>query len=384
MSRRGWLIVGLVAVLVVGLGLLGRERDRAGPPFDPRGTAPSGTAALVEVLRELGADVEVTGAAPTADRGVAVLLVGGHDEAVRDGLEDWVRAGGRLVLADPSSPLNPTAVEDAATFDLWGRVPLAMGCDHPAFGGIDRVASAGWVAVEPPAEATFSCLPSGDGAALVGLSVGDGELIVFGGRGAWTNGALPDHGNAALAAALVQPSEGVRVSVIAPPPPGAGERTLAELVPDRVRMALWQLAIAFGVLAWARSRRHGAPVEEELPTQVRGSETVAAVGGLLERSGARDAAAAGLQADLARSLADVLGVPRDASPETVVDVASNRTGIPRERLREALGDRELTHDRELVALTRSIASVREDLGTGRGASGRPEEIPMKRQDDVST
>lgn len=387
MSRRGWLIAGLVVLLVVGLGLLGRERDRDGPPFDPRSTGPSGTAALVEVLRGLGADVAVTGDVPTGDRGVAVLLVDGHDAAVRDGLEDWVRGGGRLVLADPSSPLNPAAVQDASTFDLWGRVPLAMSCDHPAFAGIDRVASAGWIAVEPPAEATFSCLPSGEGAALVGLPVGDGELIVFGGRGAWTNGSLAEHGNAALAAALVQPAEGVRVSVIAPPPPGAGDRTLAELVPDRVRMALWQLVIAFGVLAWARSRRHGAPVQEELPTRLRGSETVAAVGGLLERGGARGAAATGLRDDLARSLGDLLGVPRDASRETLVDVASRRTGIPRDRLREALADREVTDDRQLVALTRAIASVRSDLGavgTGRRGVGRPDDVPMKRQDDLST
>lgn len=364
MSRRGWLIAGLVVVLVVGLGLLGRDRDRAGPPFDPRSTDPSGTAALVEVLRELGADVEITGDAPPGDRGVAVLLVGGQDEAVRDGLEEWVRAGGRLVLADPSSPLNPAAVEDTSTFDLWGRVPLAMGCDHPAFGGIDRVASAGWIAMEPPAEATFSCLPNGEGAALVGLPVGEGELIVFGGRGAWTNGSLAEHGNAALLAALAQPSDGVRVSIIGPPPPGAGDRTLAELVPGRVRMALWQLAIGFGLLAWARSRRHGPPVGEELPTQVRGSETVAAVGGLLERSGARDAAAAGLRGDLARSLADLLGVPLDAPHQTLVDVASSRTGIHPERLWQALGDHEVTDDRELVALTRVIASVRADLQAG--------------------
>lgn len=384
MNRRGWLIAGLVVVLVVGLGLLGREQGGGGLPFDPYSTEPSGTAALVAVLRELGADVEITGDVPAGDRDVAVLLVGGQDRATRDGLEDWVRGGGRLVLADPSSPLNPAAVDDASTFDLWGRVPLTMSCDHRAFAGIERVASAGWTAVQPPAEASFSCLPIDDGVALVGLPVGDGELIVFGGRGAWTNGSLQDHGNAALAAALVQPSEGVGASVIAPPAPGAGDRSLAELVPDRVRMAVWQLAIAFGVLAWARSRRHGTPVEEELPTGIRGSETVAAVGGLLERTGGRDAAAAGLQDDLARSLGDLLGVPRDASRDTLVDVASRRTGIPRERLWAALGEREVTDDRQLVALTRSIAAVRTSLGADHTTTGTPTDPPMNRQDDVST
>lgn len=367
MSRRGWSIAVGIALLGVALGLLGRGQAGGGLPFDPRSTQPGGTAAFVEVLRELGADVEITSGVPAGERDVAVVLVGGLEAAERDRLEGWVRAGGRLVLADPSSAVNPAAVRGSTAFDLFGSVPLAVACDdHPALQQLARVSSTTWTAMRAPDRATISCLPMDEGMGLFATPLGDGELVVFGGRGAWTNDRLDEHHNAALAVALVQPAPGVRVSVVGPPPPGAGERRLADLVPGRVRGALWQLAIAFGVLAWARSRRLGPPLEEGLPTRIRGSEMVAALGGLLERTGSRQTAALALQEDLARSIASLLGVPSTTPREALVELASARTGMSHEQLRNTLGDREIVDDRQLVALARSIAEVRDDLGLARG------------------
>ncbi len=373
MNRRWWLIAATVLLLGLALGLLGRDGG-GGLPFDPRSTEPQGAAALVEVLRALGADVEVSGGVPDDDTEVALLLVGGRDETAEDGLEGWVRAGGRLILADPSSRLNPAPVERSAGFDLFGSVPLAADCDHPALDGIGRVSSTAWTSMQAPSTATVSCLSTDDGIALWATPLGEGELVVFGGRGAWMNDRLDEHHNAALAVALVQPAAGTDAVVLELPAPGGGQRSLAELVPDRVLMALWQLAIAFGVLAWARSRRHGAAVEEELPTRIRGSQMVAAVGGLLERTGQRDAAAQVMQRDLARSLADLFGLPRGTPRGTLVEVVSARTGIDEERLWATLRERRITDDQELVALTRSIALFRGSLVAGerhRTAPNRP-------------
>lgn len=370
MNRRGWSIAVVIVLLGVALGLLGRGQAGGGLPFDPRSTEPAGTAAFVEVLRELGADVEITAGAPAGDRDVAVVLVAGRDDAERDRLEGWVRAGGRLVLADPSSAVNPAAVRGSSAFDLFGSVPLAVACgEHPALQHLARVSSTTWTAMRAPDDSTVSCLPMDEGVGLFATSLGDGELVVFGGRGAWTNDRLGEHHNAALAVALVQPAPGVRVSVVGPPPPGAGERRLADLVPGRVRGVLWQLAIAFGVLAWARSRRLGPPPEEGLPTRIRGSEMVAAVGGLLERRGGRQTAALALQEDLARSIAAMLGVPSATPRDALVEIASARTGMSQEQLRSALGDREIADDRQLVGLARSIVAVRDDLGLSTGGPG---------------
>lgn len=362
MTRRGWVIAAVVVLLGLVLGLLGRSEPDSGLPFDPSNPGPAGSAALVEVLRELGAEVTVSAETPSRVHDVAVVLVGGHDAATVDRLEGWVRSGGRLILADATSPLNPLAVEQAAAFDLFGPVPLTVDCDHPAMAAIDRVASSGWTSLQAPADASLACLPTDTGVALAGVPFGEGELIVFGGRGAWTNDALGNEDNAALGAALVQPAGGPRVVFLRPPAPGTGGRSLGDLVPPRVRSGIWQLVIAFGVLAWARSRRHGPPVDERLPTSIRGSEMVAAVAGLLERTGQRQIAAAALQDEFARCLEDRVGLPRHAQRRVLADTAAGVMPADAEELWDVLRPQEITDDRELLALARRIARVRARLG----------------------
>ena len=65
---------------------------------------------------------------------------------------------------------------------------------------------------------------------------------------------------------------------------GGGERTLVDLVSAGVTRALAQLALAFAVYALWRARRLGRPVAEPQPVAVAGSELVAAVGNLLDRT----------------------------------------------------------------------------------------------------
>ena len=89
-----------------------------------------------------------------------------------------------------------------------------------------------------------------------------------------------------------------------------------------VRLALWQLVVAFVLLALWRARRLGRPVAEPQPVQLPGAELVVAVGNLLQRAKGRGQAAGLLTDDLRRSLAERLGLPPSAPADQVADAVA--------------------------------------------------------------
>ena len=90
-----------------------------------------------------------------------------------------------------------------------------------------------------------------------------------------------------------------------------------------------QLGIAFLLYAAWRARRLGRPVTEPRPPALAGSELVAAVGTLLDRSGNPGHAADLLRADLRRFLGEHLGVPPDTDAEVLARIAAERTPLSR-------------------------------------------------------
>ena len=94
---------------------------------------------------------------------------------------------------------------------------------------------------------------------------------------------------------------------------------------------------------------------------VAGSELVAAVGNLLDRSRSPQHAAALLQADLRRFLADRLGVPAGAGVDVLVAVAAERTSLDEAELRQALAPEPVTSDAALADLARTIDRIREEV-----------------------
>ena len=98
---------------------------------------------------------------------------------------------------------------------------------------------------------------------------------------------------------------------------------------------------------------------EPRPSPIAGSELVAAVGTLLDRSRSPGHAADLLRRDLRRFLADHLGVPPDAPADVVATVAAERSGADEADLRAAPRRAPVTDDAGLAALApRSTASVR--------------------------
>lgn len=363
MKGRGLLTWLALASAVVALAVVAAPRRSEGPPLDPRSTDELGTRALVVLLQELGATVDVGGTVPGGQHDTALILVDDLSEAQAEGVRQWVRAGGTAVIADPRSDLVPVSAERAANsglFDTDADETLPRRCELPALRDVATVDPSDGVLFEPP-PVGVGCFSRGDAHFLVAIPMGDGTIVGIGGAAAFVNSVIGRADNAALATSLLAPRAGTRVAFLRPPPPGGGRRTLWELVSDRVKASFWQLGVAFLVLVLWRARRLGRPVAEPQPVELAGSELVVAVGNLLQVAKRRDHAASLLRRDLRAQLARRLGLPPDAPSEVIAEVASRRSGVERARLDAALADRPLADDAGLVALGQTVEAVREEI-----------------------
>ena len=367
-----WVAVVLGVALVVAVAGRG---DEDGNPLDPASAGPLGTKGLVEVLRGLGGRVTVSADQPGTGTETALLLSDDLTPERRQGLLDWVGRGRTLVVADPSSGV--TSVEQVGSTRLGLLdAEIERRRDVGALGDVERVAAPGGVVFEipdgrgvlggrqggpPVAGGARACFPRNDGAWLLVQPLGEGTVVRLGGASVLVNQELGEADNAILLASLLVPVEGTTVQVLQPPLPGGGTAGLGDLIAPRVRLALWQLVVAFVLLALWRARRLGRPVAEPQPVQLPGAELVAAVGNLLQRAKGRGQAAGLLTDDLRRSLAERLGLPPSAPADQVADAVAARTAVPRERVLRTLTQTTPGDEAELVALSQAIDTVRREV-----------------------
>ncbi|HTF59158.1 MAG TPA: DUF4350 domain-containing protein [Actinomycetes bacterium] len=361
-----WVAVVLGVALVVAVAGRGAEE---GNPLDPASPGPLGTKGLVEVLRGLGGRVTVSAGQPGTGTDTALLLSDDLTPQRRQGLLDWVRRGGTLVVADPSSGVTRVEQVGSTRFGLLDA-EIERRCAVPALRDAERVAAPGGVVFEIPEGqgapgnrpgATQACFPRNDGAWLLVQPLGGGTVVRLGGASALVNQELGEADNAILLASLLVPVAGTAVQVLQPPLPGGGTAGLGDLIAPRVRLALWQLVLAFVLLALWRARRLGRPVAEPQPVQLPGAELVVAVGNLLQRAKGRGQAAGLLTDDLRRSLAERLGLPPSTPADQVADTVAERTGIPRERVLRTLTRTTPRDEAELVALSQAADSIRREV-----------------------
>lgn len=355
---RLWLAVAGVAVLFVAVTVLLAAPRREGPPLDPRSHGADGTAALLDVARELGADVRIADDLPDAGRPrVALVLLDDLDDPQREEVREWVADGGTLLVADPTSPLVPAVAGVTAVGFL--DPPLTRGCDVAALAAVDTIAAPGSAVYDVPSGAT-GCFSRGEGAWLVVRAEGAGTVVALGGPAPLTNAQLSRADNGLLAASLLAPRPGTVVTVLEPALPGSGEDSLLDLVPVGVRLAVIQLGVAFLALALWRGRRLGPPVVEPQPVELPGSELVVAVGNLYQHAAARRRAAEALRADLRRALAERLGLPTTLRDEAVADAVALRLGdrVDRDRVLAALAGPAPGDDAGLVRLSQELSALR--------------------------
>jgi hypothetical protein len=366
-ATRRWRPTALVVaagLAIVAVAAIAGAPPPGGPPLDPRSAKPDGTKGLVLLLTALGAHVQANAPAPTGSGQVALVLQDLLDGPTRDALRSWVAHGGTLVVTDPESDLAgiPRLRESGQLVigaSMSGELPRA--CDVPALAEVTSVDPAGGVLFRPPAS-DAGCFRRGAGAFVDVHPLGQGTVVAIGGPNAFINGNLGKADNSVLAASLLVPVPGTRVSFVGPAGQvGGGRKHLLDLVAGRLKEAFWQLALAFAVLVLWRARRHGRPVPDTVPVELPGSELVVAVGRLLQEGKRRDQAAAVLRAQLGADLAARLGLPLSAGPDAVADAVARRAGVDRERVYAALVGPVPAESGDLVNLAQTTEAIRQEV-----------------------
>lgn len=338
MSRRAVLVgVAVIGVLLVLLALSDPTEDRYHRPrLDPRGTGPDGTAALVEVLELQGADVRI--GLPSEGDEVVLLMEDTLGGTPSDDLDEWVRAGGTLVVTDAGSQFAaPTASSPTA----FGQASRPGDCTVGALADLGTVSPPLPMTLEAPPGSSWCFADGGGGAGLVLQERGAGLIATLTWPEPFTNARLDQDDNAGLAARLLVPWPGVDVRIIDPTrlygtTDDVGDGTVLGALPQRFQDAVGQLIIAF--LAWGliRGRRLGRPVDEELPVPLPASDLVLASGRLLDRNGDATDAAERLRRRARRDLGIALGLGSDPDPGELADALHGRAGIDPVLIRSAL------------------------------------------------
>lgn len=364
--RRAAPLVLIVGLLVVAIAT--RSAPDGSLPLDPASTEAGGTRALTLILDEVGAEVEVLSAAPTQDFDTLLVLVDNLDGATADAVRRHARNGGVLVVADGGGALTPELRMGRAGGIGIGDLVLERRCDIPALRNADEVD----VGLPPmfrlPHDAT-GCYRDGRLAWLVVQEEGAGTVVATGSPDWLTNRGIPAADNAQLAVALLAPRPGTRVGILRPdlaPADGTGgpgggtggTETLADLIPQSVKLAIAQLGVGFALMVLWRARRLGAPVREPQLVRLPGSELVVAVGHLLHRTGSRRRAAELLRGDLLGVLSRRFGSSTGSDPTRLAQAVAAHTGGQHSDVLDVLDGPELVSDEELVHLARRTESLR--------------------------
>ena len=180
-----------------------------------------------------------------------------------------------------------------------------------------------------PAGGTLSLCYAIDGAATVAQAgLPDGRVVTVLGSGeGLTNERLAVEGDAALALDLLGAHPKlvwyVAQNVI---DDAGGTKSISDLLPQWVGLAILQVCVGVVLLALWQGRRFGPVVEEPLPVVVRAAESTEGRARLYRRAGARDRAAQNLRAAVLARIMPLVGQSRTAHPAAVTEAVSVRTG----------------------------------------------------------
>lgn len=371
MNRRlaaalGWTAVALVVLLgVLAVWAAGRDSDVGEHLRSPDDPSPDGAMAVAEVLRDQGVDVTVTRSFWETEAAVGggdvTLLVDDDWWVLTPEAHDRVLELSRdLVLVQPTDEALEAITPGVSYGGFAGGIADAE-CALPAADRADRI-DAGGDAYLAPADA-IRCFPAeGDAFSVVRIEGDSRTITVLGAGDILSNAAVTEQGNAALALGLL--GENPRLVWYQPDIDDyafESDGTLASRQADWY-LPLVVLLLLVGVAAalW-RGRRMGAVVVEDLPVEVRSSETMEGRARLYERGGARDHALGTLRTATIARLARILGLSRTATTDEVVTASAAITGRDPAAVDALLRSAPARDDREFVRLSDELLRLEHDL-----------------------
>lgn len=355
-----------IVLLAVGLNVMAAILDRylnepGGPPGSSYSTGREGLAAYASLLRRDGRRVQAERRRPSEaspPAGATLVLV--EPEAVGPAdaraLRRWVTRGGHLVAggAEPEDWLGellrrPPRWEASEAGRSRPVVPV------PETVGV-RAAQATGEGAFSRSGATLPALGSRAGSLLTVASIGRGRVALLADPSPLTNADLVRSDNAALALALVGPSE--RPVLFAEWAHGFGTRSGLAALPGRWRIALAGLVLSALVFLLARGRRFGPPELEARALAPPRSAYVEAMAAALARSGRREEAAAPVRAEARRRLARrVPGGSKD--DDAALRSAARHAGLDDPEVDAVLGP--LADDEAVLALGRALTRLPEGV-----------------------
>jgi hypothetical protein len=362
--RLGIGVLFAVAALAVLAAALGGGRA-ATTPYDPTSTAPDGARGLALLIGRLGGHLDTSGALPPPGHGVVMVLADHLTTSGRAAVLAWVRDGGTLVVADPTSDLAGVSPAEGPTPDsgVPGSGPTAPSCQAPWVAGVDRIDLPATALLATPPGAVQACFGPPRAHFAVERREGRGAVVALASPDLWTNQHLASLADSVLAADLLVPAGDARTAWLSGEV-GGGRQGLLSTLPGRVWELLAGALLAVLVLAAGRARRLGRPVEERLPVVVPGSELVEATGRLLARNGQRARASELLRAGAAEDLAAGLAVPLDGTAPLIRRLAQV-TGRDPGELATLLDGPPPPDDAALVALAEDIDRLRQEVARAR-------------------
>jgi len=388
------MLAGVLVVLVVAYVAAGGGADSS-VPYSTSSSAPSGLRALATLIDDRGVTVVEQSATIAAQQSIGsgdALLVTAPNLATASELEQFAAAArrgaevvflgevvqgsegdvGTILEAPPDRELADTASQ-----------PAARGaCEIESLGNLRQIDVAFTSPIQP-APGDQRCFSGRGGVAVTRSSRGAGHLWTLASPEMLVNARLwpakegggepLDNASLGLVAlgvadAASAPGRTTRVIVTSARPsagaPTQGSKSLTDLLPLGVQMALLQLVVAVAMYSWWRGRRFGEPVSDAVPVNVAGSELVVAVGDLMRRRGSAALAASALRADARQMMAERLGLPVRGDSDTLVSVVADRTARPLAEIAELLVDppvgRAVTSTDAVVLLASELDRLRQE------------------------
>ena len=365
-----WIALGSILLLMAVVGLAFGNSAKSEDAMSATNPAPGGAKALVEVLRHEGVTVTVTDtlqatrAAIRHPQQTTLFLYDPNFFLSDEQVHDALGLASTVVVLDPtyvmldemSSELAPAGYVDGT---------LTANCSVDAATAAEQISGygSGFRVIADDSDAE-TCFGSGaDVYSLVRLSSGSTTYTALGATEALTNGAILEHGNAALGLNLLGETDELVWYL-----PGyddlAGDiPTMGELSPSWVLPVTLLFWLALVTAAFWRGRRLGPLIVENLPVTVKASETMHGRARLYEKANARQHTLDSLRIGAIARLAKACGLPVLATVDEVIAASAAIAGMDPAAVARLLIDEQPATDGDLIRLSDGLLSLEERVAT---------------------